>query len=185
MKNRISAPVDVMKPGTYMRSRAALEVALQLERLTGVLNLASIIEQNEPHRPADGNQVLGVEQQALVAADDDAAARVLGTDAPQIVAAYAVAATKDQSLEDGQRRVADGLDVLHLPAQTEGGLRRVTQEPRAFERRIDVLRVAADACDAQRRRVAAARGRRNRVVDRVQREGRRDLADRPLARPPR
>ena len=112
MKNRISAPVDVMKPGMYTPS-SRLEVAPETERLAVVLNLASIIEQNEPHRPADRNQVFGVEQQALVAADDDPAVRILGPDAPQIVAADAVSAAQHQPLEDGQRAASCRTDVMY------------------------------------------------------------------------
>ena len=77
---------------------------LPREVLAGVADLAGVGEQHQAHRPGDVDQVLGVEQQALVAAEHEAGDRVARADGADVEAADAVFAAEEQLLEDRQRR---------------------------------------------------------------------------------
>jgi hypothetical protein len=64
--------------------------------------LPGIIEQHEAHRPGDVNQIFRVEQQALVAADNELRDGIPRTDAPEVEPANAVLAAEEEVLEDRQ-----------------------------------------------------------------------------------
>ncbi len=132
MKKRISAPVDVLKslslPVTVSarrsdrsdrscsgstssgRRRTIADVSFQANGCR-VAHLAGVVEQDQPHRPGDVDDLLEVEQQALVAAEHqagDSEVRSGPIDA-EVEAADAVLAAEEQLLEDRQvERCAEG-----------------------------------------------------------------------------
>ena len=124
MKNRISAPVEVLnalrsadrdelgielaeeravhaEDVTQNRTQRARENLLNdrlfpAEALTAAPHLAGIVEQHETHRTGNVDQVLGIEQEALVAAEDETGRRIARTDAADVEAADAVLAAEEQ-----------------------------------------------------------------------------------------
>ena len=128
MKNRSSTPVDVLKalvlPITWVvtpgapsgvrddtasgsisgggRKHELGQILFPREGLPDVAHLPCIVEQHDPHLTGDGDQVLGVEQQALVAAEHDLRAGHGRPDRADVEAADAVFAAEEQPLEDRQ-----------------------------------------------------------------------------------
>ena len=123
MKKRISAPVEVLnalvspifrwnaggafgstnavlvigsKITALARIDALVDVFLPREPLPDVADLAGVVEQHQAHRAGDIDQVLGVEQQRLVAAEDQARSPwIARTDRADVVAADACTRRRD------------------------------------------------------------------------------------------
>ena len=66
-------------------------------------HLPRVVEEHQPHWTGNGDQVLDVEEQALVAADDESVTGSRGPTDPEVESAHAVLAAEEQPLEDGQR----------------------------------------------------------------------------------
>src|SRR4051812_1252119 len=159
----------------------ACEGFLPREVLALVPNLAGVGKQDEPHRARDADQILGVEQQALVAADDQLRCRIARADAADIEAANAVFAPEEQFLENRQLlRAAVRRDVLHRRAEPDRGAVSLLLVPDGFCLGIDKVAVPAQAGKIERRGETPTCGREDRVVDRVVDVARTDLADAPL-----
>ena len=166
MKNRTSRPVEVLKsfqlkfcPGTSLASRGWPNGTNDggRQRHGPGLHLSGIVEHHESHRPGDANQFLDVEQQALVAAEDQAGEWIFGTDGPDIETTHAVFATEKQLREDRQvQRSAERVDVLVLRAKPEREAAGLLQVPDPLDRRLVVIGVAAEPREIERRGVAAA-----------------------------
>ena len=131
MKKRSSTPVDVLNalvwpitsvvtPGAFgsasderreridraaasAATRAACRSSFHAKLLAEVAHLAGVVEEHDAHLAGDRDQVLGVEQQALVAAEHDERARHRRPDRADVEAAHAVLAAEEQPLEDRQR----------------------------------------------------------------------------------
>src|SRR5207249_4454382 len=122
-----------------------------------------------------------VEQDALVPAEHDARRRILGPDGANVEPADRVLAAQEQLLENRQLRGSGKrVDVGDLPAHAERETAAVLQIGDAFEQRLVVVRVAAEAGQVDRGCDALARGREDRLIDRVVDVGGYYLADDPL-----
>src|SRR6185312_13145972 len=75
---------------------------LPREMLADVAHLPGIEEQHQTHRAGDVNQVFGIEQEALVAADRNAGDFIARGHRPDVETADAVLATQENLLEDRQ-----------------------------------------------------------------------------------
>ena len=147
MKNRTSAPVDVLnalagrdelraeppeysdrcrpagcngsnRSGVATADRSGTMHLLPGEGLARSPHLAGVEEQDQPHRAGDVDVLLDVEQQALVAAEHEAGERIGRSDRADVEAADAVLAAEEQLLEDRQLDgAADRVDELQLPAR--------------------------------------------------------------------
>src|SRR5580765_157887 len=142
------------------------------------LYLAGVVEQNRAHRSGNRNLLFDVEQQALVAAQNDAVVG-LRTDGADVEAADAVFAAKEQLLEDRQfgRRIRERANEFGLRAHAERQPAAVLQVHHAFEHRLVVVRVAADTGEIDRRGEPLAGRREDRLIDRVVDVRRHHLAD--------
>src|SRR5262249_49277439 len=135
------------------------------------------------HRSGNRELLFEVEEQALVAADDQIRRqRIAGADRADVETAYAVLAAEEQLLEDRQLlRAGELVDVLDLPAHAERHPVVLLDVPDAFDHRLVEVRVAAKTGEVDRRRETLAVGREDRLVHGVVDEARRHLRDDALA----
>src|SRR2546425_3104315 len=145
------------------------------------LHLPGIVKDHEAYWAGDGDELLDVEQQALVAAKDQPGVWILGADRSDVEAAHAVLTALEELRENRQLlRPRERVDVLVLRAEAEREAAGLFQVPHALDRRGVVIGVAAEAREIDRRRVPAAGRRKNRVGHRGVGDARRHLAGVPL-----
>src|SRR5262249_43578850 len=159
----------------------------QAERLPLVFDLSDVVEQHQAHRTGDVDQVFGVAEDALVAADDQARHQVARADAADVEAAAGVFAAQEELLENRQDRgltesgrragLTVRLDELHRGAEAEGRAARLLQIRDPFGARAVELDVAPETRHLRRQRQFAPRRREDWVVDAVVLVARADLAD--------
>src|SRR6185369_3527148 len=159
-----------------------LHVFPDRELVAGAFDLTRIEKQDHAHGPGNRERLLDVEQQTLVAAQDEARDRVRRPDAADVEPADRILAAQEQLRENRQRlRALELVDVLEVAVQTERHARILTPEVHALDRRLVVADVAPEARKIEGQRQTPARRREDRIVDRVVNDAWRDLADDALA----
>src|SRR5437667_10134522 len=144
------------------------------------LHLPGIVKDHEAYGAGDGDELLDVEQQALVAAKDEPGNWILGTDRSDVEAAHGVLTAHEQLRENRQLlRPRERVDVLVLRAEAEREAAGLFQVPHALDRWLVVVGIAAEARKIERRCVPAAGRRKNGVVHRVVDDAWRHLAAGP------
>ena len=215
MKNRSSTPVEVLNAlvspdrprscavGAFGSSRlrrreriqqrrddgagTPRQVFLPRERLAEVAHLAGVEEADDAHLAGDREHVLGVEQQALVAAEHDGDPGTVGPiermSKPRTL--YSPPRNRRSKIGSDVRAARPARCTRPARAGRTRSATGVAHEQDAFDPRLVELRVAAQHRQVDRRRQPLAGVREDRVVHGVVDEARHDLADRAACRPGR